>query len=340
MKSFINFRHYNCCVYIRAKFINGRYYYYLVEAERIGGRIVQRSRAYLGDKEEATAYAKKHGLEVVEPKPKSRGEGSTALDKLIAFKKARLDSLRVSPEVEKKYREDLAVVWTYHSTTIEGSTLTFKETDLFLSEGAVGANKPFKDYLDVKGHKDAVDLVFLWSDKAPESKITELDVLNLHKTAMWGREWGGSYRKVQVYIRGSAHLPPPPSQVKQMMKDFIERVNDKPRGIPAIARIAILHSDFEGIHPFVDGNGRVGRLLVNWMLLREGFPPIIIEVRERKRYFGLLEEAQVGNDPTRLIWFFKKKLSQAYDFYLKRVDPNYEAWLKKLEQLKGKQGAG
>lgn len=318
-------------MYIRAKFINGRYYYYLVEAERIGGKIVQRSRAYLGAEEDAAEYAKEHGLKIVAPKPKIQGQGSAALVKLITAKKERLDSLRISPEVEKKYREDLAVVWTYNSTTIEGSTLTFREADLFLSEGIVGSGKPFKDYLDVKGHKDAVDLVFLWSDSDPKRRIIELDILNLHKTAMWGRNWGGAYRKVQVYIRGSAHLPLPPSQVKQAMNAFIERINKKPMDMSAIAWIAILHSVFEGIHPFVDGNGRVGRLMVNWMLLRESYPPIVIEAREKKRYFSLLEEAQTLNDPTRLIWFFNKKLNQAYDFYLNRVDPDYPGWLKKLK---------
>jgi Fic family protein len=318
-------------MYIRAKFINGRYYYYLVESERVGNKIVQKTLSYLGDREEALAYAEKHKLKTIEPKPKIKGEGATKFDKIIELKKKRLDSLKISPEIEKKYREDLTIVWTYHSTTIEGSTLSFKDTNLFLSEGIVGPNRPFEDYLDAKGHKDAVGLVFLWVDKDFRRQIQEIDILNLHKTTMWGREWGGNYRKVQVYIRNSTHLPPPPSQVKQMMKEFVSRINKNPDKLSLITHIAISHSDFEGIHPFVDGNGRVGRLLVNWMLMGAGYPPIIIEVRERKKYFSLLEEAQVKNDPTRLIWFFKNKLNKAFDFYLKRVDPNYDKWIKKIK---------
>ena len=319
-------------MYIRAKLINGKYYYYLVESERVGGRIVQKMLSYLGGKEEATAYAKKEGLKIVEPKQSVKVEGATALDEIMARKKKRLDSLRISPEVEKKYREDLAVVWTYHSTTIEGSTLTLKETDLFLSEGLVGANKPFEDYLDARGHKEAVDLLFLWMDKGPKRKIQELDILNLHKTALWGRAWAGHYREVQVYIRGAAHLPPPPSHVKLLMTDFGEGVNKNPRKLPPIAHAAVSHADFEAIHPFVDGNGRVGRLLANWMLMRDGYPPIIIEVRERKKYFRLLEEMQAKGNPAPLVWFFKSKLNQAYDFYLERVDPDYEKWEKAMKK--------
>lgn len=318
-------------MYIRAKFINGKYYYYLVESERMGGRIVQKTLSYLGSKEEAEEYAKKEGLKIVEPKPSAGKKGSSALDALIAKKKERLDSLRIAPEVEKKYREDLAVYWTYHSTSIEGSTLSLRETDLFLSEGIVGANRPFEDYMDAKGHKEAIELIFLWMEKGQKRKVQEIDILNLHRTTMFGRQWAGNYRQVQVYIRGASHLPPPPGQVKRMMKDFVEEVNLNRGKLPPIAHAAVSHADFEAIHPFVDGNGRVGRLLANWMLMQEGHPPIIIEVRERKRYFRLLEDAQLKNNPMPLSWFFKSKLNQAYDFYLKRVDPDYENWIKPLK---------
>lgn len=318
-------------MYIRAKFINGKYYYYLVESERMGGRIVQKTLSYLGSKEEAEEYAKKEGLKIVEPKPSAGKKGSSALGELIAKKKERLDSLRIAPEVEKKYREDLAVYWTYHSTSIEGSTLSLRETDLFLSEGIVGANRPFEDYMDAKGHKEAIELIFLWMEKGQKRKVQEIDILNLHRTTMFGRQWAGNYRQVQVYIRGAPHLPPPPGQVKRMMKDFVEEVNLNRGKLPPIAHAAVSHADFEAIHPFVDGNGRVGRLLANWMLMQEGHPPIIIEVRERKRYFRLLEDAQLKNNPMPLSWFFKSKLNQAYDFYLKRVDPDYEKWIKPLK---------
>lgn len=317
-------------MYIRAKFINGKYYYYLVESERSGGRIVQKMRAYLGSREEAERYAKKEGLNIVEPKQSAGNGEKNALDEVIAKKKKRLDSLRISPEVEKRYREDLEVFWTYHSTSIEGSTLSLKETNLFLSDGVVGANKPFEDYMDAKGHKEAIELIFLWMDKEPKRKVQEMDILNLHRTAMFGRPWAGNYRQVQVYIRGAAHLPPPPSQIKEMMKDFVNEVNKNRKELPAIAHAALSHADFEAIHPFVDGNGRVGRLLANWMLMQEGYPPIIIEVRERKKYFRLLEDAQVKNNSMPFIWFFKNKLNQAYDFYLKRVDPDYEKWKKQM----------
>ncbi len=319
-------------MFIRAKFINGRNYYYLVESARLGGRVVQRTLAYLGSREEAEGYAKKEGLKIVEQKPKATDESDTKLDRLIEAKRKRLKSLRIAPEVEKKYREDLAVFWTYHSTSIEGSTLSLKETSLFLSEGVVGTNKPFDDYMDAKGHKEAVELVFLWMDGNPGRKVQEIDILNLHRTTMFGRQWAGRYREVQVYIRGAAHLPPPPSEVRALMKDFVEMANKNKDKLSPMAHAAISHSDFEAIHPFVDGNGRTGRLIANWMLMKRGYPPIIIEVRERKKYFRLLDEAQGKGNPMPLIWFFKDKLNRAYDFYLMRVDPGYGKWIGELKK--------
>lgn len=319
-------------MYIRAKFINGRNYYYLVESKRLGGRVVQRMLAYLGSREEAEGYAKKESLEIVEPKPKATDVPNTGLDRLIEAKRKRLKSLRIAPDVEKRYREDLAVFWTYHSTSIEGSTLSLKETGLFLSEGVVGANKPFDDYMDAKGHKEAVELVFLWIDGGQKRTVQVMDILNLHKTTMFGRQWAGKCREVQVYIRGAAHLPPPPSQVKALMDDFVRMLNKNKDKLSPVAHAAVSHSDFEAIHPFVDGNGRTGRLIANWMLMREGYPPIIIEVRERKKYFRLLEEAQAKDNPMPLIWFFKDKLNRAYDFYLTRVDPDYGKWAIRMKK--------
>ncbi len=319
-------------MYIRSKLINGKYYYYLSESQRMGGRIVQKTLSYIGSREEAEEYAKKEGLKIVEPKARAGAASNTSLDSLVAAKKKRLAFLRISPEVEGKYREDLAVYWTYHSTSIEGSTLSLKETDLFLSKGLVGANKPFEDYMDAKGHKEAIELVFLWMDKKQKRKVEVADILNLHRTALFGREWAGSFRQVQVYIRGAAHLPPPPSYVGSLMKDFVESVNRNPGKRGAIDHAAMAHADFEAIHPFVDGNGRVGRLLANWMLMQDGYPPIIIEVNERKKYFALLESAQVKDNPEPLIWFFKRKLNQAYDFYLSRVDSDYAKWKKSMKK--------
>jgi len=306
--------------FIRAKYINGEYYFYLVESRRDGKLVYQDIIKYLGKREEAEKFAKKENLKM--PKIKRALEKSErALVVQLARKKAELDSLRPFPRVlEERLREELVILWTYHSTAIEGSTLSLRETAALLQEGIVLGNKPFTDYLAAKGHREAVNLVFKWIDEGKRA-LTEDDLLELHRTTM--RDVVdvhiGVYRPVQVYLRGSSYIPPSPDQVPKLMHRFMRRLNHRSKKRDPVERAALVHLDFESIHPFVDGNGRVGRLLTNWQLLRDGYPPIVITKRERVRYFRMLEEAQMRFNTVRLVRFFKRKVLDALDFYLKRL---------------------
>ncbi len=318
-------------MFIRARKIGAETYYYLVESVREEGRIRQKTVEYFGaDRSKALAYAKEHGLRIKEAETVLPPSGE--LDEMIRLKQERLAGLRKSPEAMRKLKSDLLETWTYNSTTIEGSTLNRRETALFLSEGIAAKDKPFVDHLDVKGHAEAVKLLFSWIEKDAGRQVNEHDILELHSTVMYGRRDAlaiGAYRDVQVYIRGSAHLPPPPSEVPKLMKHLVGRIAENPDKHDLITHAAVTHADFEAIHPFVDGNGRVGRLVANWMLLRKGYPAVVIEVRDRKRYFSYLDAAH-GGDYSKIAWFFKRKLNAAYDFYLKRLDPGWEAFAKSL----------
>jgi Fic family protein len=255
---------------------------------------------------------------------KAMEKGEQELDGLIAEKKASLDSLRPFPRVlEERLREELVILWTYHSTAIEGSTLSLKETATLLAEGIVVGNKPLTDYLAARGHGDAVNLVFRWIDEGRE-RLMEHDLLELHGETMENVVdiHVGVYRPVQVYLRGSSYIPPPPDQVPQLMHSFLRELYLNPKNHDPIKLAALTHLDFESIHPFVDGNGRVGRLIANWVLMKNGYPPIVITKRERVRYFRMLEEAQTKLATYRVVKFFKRKVDDALNFYLKRLKPS------------------
>lgn len=308
--------------FIRAKYINGEYYFYLVESRREGGLVYQDIVRYLGKRGEAEKYAAEKGLKMPEIK-KTAERGERTLDRRIAGKKEELDSLRPFPKVlERRLREELVILWTYNSTAIEGSTLSLKETATLLSEGIVVGDKSLTDYLAARGHRDAVNLVFKWVGEGKKG-LKENDLLELHRATMKDvvDVYLGVYRPVQVYLGGSSYTPPPPEHVPKLMRGFLQELNRNPKKHDPIKLAALTHLDFESIHPFVDGNGRVGRLIANWVLLKNGYPPIVIAKRERVRYFRILEEAQTGLAHHRVVRFFKRKVEEALDFYLKRLKP-------------------
>ncbi len=309
--------------FIRAKYIGGEYYFYLVESRREGKLVYQDIVKYLGKREDAERYAREKGLKMPEIK-KALEKSEKAIDKKIARKKAILDSLRPFPKVlEDRLREELVILWTYHSTAIEGSTLSLQETATLLAEGIVVGNKPLTDYLAARGHRDAINLVFKWVDEGKE-ELTEADLLELHRATMKNviDIYLGVYRPVQVYLRGSSYTPPPPGQVPKLMRNFLKELNLNKKKHDPIKLAALTHLDFESIHPFVDGNGRVGRLIANWVLMKNGYPSIVITKRERVRYFRMLEEAQTKLATYRVVRFFRKKVNDALDFYLKRLKPS------------------
>ena len=305
--------------FIRSKFINGEYYYYLVEAKRAGGIQRQTVVKYLGGRESAEKYAETHILKM--PSARKVPECSMeSLDMEIAGKFRRFKALRENPVFSEELRREIMEIWTYNSTTIEGSTLTRRETALAIEEGIVSGAKPLTDYLAAKGHASAVDLVYGFVKE--NRRVGESAILELHRAVMAGIfdvEVVGKYRDIQVWLRGRKYVPPPPEQVPEMMREMIKQINKNSENLDPVTLSADIHLNFESIHPFRDGNGRVGRLLSNWMLMRAGYPPIIITIREKRRYFNALEYGQVRGDPSRLRFLFKRKMRDALDFYLERA---------------------
>ena len=191
-----------------------------------------------------------------------------------------------------KLREQLIIDWTYNSNAIEGNTLSLNETKLILEDGLTIGRKSLKEHLETINHREAIEFVeHLSSSK--KNKLTERNVREIHSLVMKGidPDYAGQYRDIQVRISGSSHVPPEPILVASLMKKMMKGINKDEHPIVQAAK-----ANFElvSIHPFVDGNGRTARLLMNLILMRNGYTPGIILKNDRKRYYDILEKTHRG----------------------------------------------
>ena len=186
----------------------------------------------------------------------------------------------------KEYLEDLITRSTYHSNAIEGSTLTYAETYAILyndNSFKIEGKEPREIY-EAINHKRALELVFknLQNDEVFDDRF----VKRLNETINRNIKEAEGYRHVQVFIQGSEHIPPEPEKVQNLMNYFVYNYNHDEQDI--FTKIARYHIEFEKIHPFEDGNGRTGRLLINYELLKNNIPPVVISKEDRVKYFEFL----------------------------------------------------
>ncbi len=217
------------------------------------------------------------------------------LAKRIASKKAQLDRLRpLPPDVVARLQADTRVTFTYHSNALEGNTLSLRETQLAIEDGITVGGHPLREYLEATNHADAYqhlsDLVRLGNP------ITSDTILLLHRMTMEKiLETSGQWRMVLVTIKGAAMTPPPPGQIPHLMHEWVAWVNGTGKEYVPLVRATVAHHGFEVVHPFADGNGRVGRLLLNFILMQAGFHPATIQREWRGEYLAALTQADHGN---------------------------------------------
>ncbi len=189
------------------------------------------------------------------------------------------------------YLEDLITRSTYHSNAIEGSTLTYAETYAILyndNSFKIGGKEPREIY-EAINHKKALELVF--KNLQNNDEFNEGFIRKLNETINRDIKDTEGYRTVQVFIRGSEHIPPAPEKVPNLMNYFIYNYNHDEQNI--FYKLAKYHIEFEKIHPFEDGNGRTGRLLLNYELIKNNLPPVVISKDDRVKYFEFLKNDDI-----------------------------------------------
>ena len=238
----------------------------------------------------------------------------------ILTKKRRLDSYRpLPPALVEQVRQGLLIEYTYSSNAIEGNTLTLGETRMIIEEGVTIGGRSVKEHLEARNHPAAIS--FIEELASQERGIAEGDVLKLHGLVMDGVDASaGRYREWGVKISGSTFSPPPSSEVPERVSALLEWLRGNPDELSPLELAAQLMHRFSQIHPFVDGNGRVGRLLMNLVLIRVGYPFITsISYRDRARYLRALQEADEGN-PRQLVGLIARSVEGALDAYLRLIE--------------------
>ncbi len=211
-------------------------------------------------------------------------------------------------EVKEYFRIGL----TYSSNSIEGNSLTESETKVVIEDGLTIGGKPLRDHLEASGHSDAYDFIYslLDTETLSENDIKEIHRLFYHRIAS---NEAGSYRAKKVILTGSKYPLPNPDELPTLMSSFTNNLRSKWNTLHAIEKAAQIHKHFVFIHPFVDGNGRVARLLMNLSLLREQYLPVIIPPLRRAEYISALEEAH-EDDSTFLSFIAEMAIETYRDF--------------------------
>lgn len=303
--------------FIREKTKGVTTYYELVESKRINGKVRQKIMKYFSSREEMLDYCKAKGIALPRQGTELLG---VPLCKTISGKLSRLNSLRPLPKVAlESLRKKFEVEMTYNSNAIEGNRLSLRETYFALEKGMTIGGKPVKDYIEATNHKEAI--VLLEKIAREDHQITEMDVLNLHAIIFdkIDPKNAGFYRHEQVYITGTRHLPPNWREVPEKMKLVIAELNSPGKGCKAIESAAKLHHLLVWIHPFIDGNGRLARLLTNLRLMRAGFPPVVLQKKVRKTYYSALEKGDVG-DLKPLAMLIARDVNTALDLWLQAAE--------------------
>ena len=234
----------------------------------------------------------------------------------IDRKKEELESKRPLTEGElERLNEEFAVEYTYNSNAIEGNTLTLRETDLVL-RGLTIEQKPLKDHLEAVGHKEAFDYVReLVKENAP---LTESMIKRIHFLVLTDKKDDrGVYRRVPVRIMGTHHDPVRPYLIQPRMEQLLQEYSESDEHI--VTKLARFHIEFEAIHPFIDGNGRTGRLLVNLELMKAGYPPIDIKYADRAAYYNAFDVYYLKHDLSAMERLFAGYISARLDMYLKAL---------------------
>jgi Fic family protein len=237
-------------------------------------------------------------------------------DKLVLLKKVR----PFPPYLVNKLREQFSIEMNYNSNAIEGNTLTLRETMLVLQQGITIKGKSLKDHLEVKNQAKAIEYLYDIVDSKKNIPLSEMLIRNLHNLVVQNIDGveAGSYRTYDVRITGSKHIPPPAFDVPNQMRDLINWYKKNKDNLDIITLATEFKHRFVHIHPFGDGNGRVSRLILNIILMKEGYPIVVILKNDRVKYYKALQKADKGKIED-LVFFISQAVERSLDLYTRTI---------------------
>lgn len=238
----------------------------------------------------------------------------------LSDKKKQLDGFRpLSSALVRNLEEWFKVELTYTSNALEGNTLTRRETAIVIEKGITIGGKSIQEHLEAVNHAHALDLIHRLV-KAKPSCVTQKEILDIHALILKGldNENSGRYRNIPVRISGSTVVLPNPRKVAELMQSF-ERWLQAKHHLHPVEFAGEAHYQLVTIHPFVDGNGRTARLLMNLILMMYGYPPIIIRKEDRLAYITALEHAQLGGSKADYQKIIVDGAARSLEIYLQAV---------------------
>lgn len=240
--------------------------------------------------------------------------------------KCELDLLRpLSAAQAASLKTLFDIDFTYNSTAIEGNSYTLRETRIVLLDGITIGGKSVREHLEIVNHKEAIDYIEKLAKKELQD-FTKTDILNIHRLILQGidSENAGVYRKVPVYVKlknGNIHKFCDPLKIIDEMDAYFDWLFSKKEEHPVFIA-AEAHTRFVGIHPFVDGNGRTARLIMNLILIHYGFPPAIIKMSRRSEYLDAIESRQQHNNDIPFKNLLIDAVKENLEIYLDTVKNN------------------
>ncbi len=253
------------------------------------------------------------------PTKKSISKNLVSILTEIDALKAKLDQFRQFDSY--RIAQALELEYTFESNRIEGNTMTLRETDLVINEGLTISGKSMREHLEVINHQEAITYIKHLMDK--NTALNEREVLSIHNLILRGinPEDAGRYRRVQVMIKGSSFMPPQPFMVPKEMEIFFIWYETYKNSLHPIVLAAELHERLVTIHPFIDGNGRTSRLVMNLILLQNGY--IIANIKgdydSRMKYYNALETAQTKNNKEDFLLFIAQNEKESLERYLEII---------------------
>lgn len=223
--------------------------------------------------------------------------------------KANLSQFRLlTPAETEALRQEFIVEHTYNSNAIEGNTLTLQETQLVL-QGITIDQKPLKDHLEAVGYKEAYE--YMEQLAREQRELTLYEICSIHSLVLADRqEDRGRFRRVPVRIAGDLTTPVQPYQIEPMMSALLADMDSLYHHLHVVEKAALFHLRFEAIHPFIDGNGRTGRLLMNLQLIKAGYPPINVKFSDRRRYYQAFDDYARSGSPDSMTTLIAEYLEQ------------------------------